>query len=297
MRAFYPAVLTLLALLALNACIAVPVPWFPRDPHKEDLESLLAQEIILREDIVREFGKPWAAWDERSFIYISDRPSSYLVYGGIGGGEEFEMSRRDFVLMFNFDELGTLKDHEVFADTGDRDYCFSNNVCFGQSTDNVPLRPVPVENTEPKLENHGLCTVYLYRDEVADSRTYSSYVDIHLRKDEKGLFTPIGSSVAEGINVWHLEPAAIYEMKANFTVDRYPFKVSESQIRREDQTLRFFCDAGEKVYVRLAVPKSKKKATEFTWVNESTAKEFTKGLPVLLGYYAPELLPYQHSIR
>jgi len=66
---------------------------------------------------LKEFGQPWAAWDERSFIYISDRPSSYLLVGTQTGGGVAAMTRRDFVLMFNFDELGILIDHEAIADT------------------------------------------------------------------------------------------------------------------------------------------------------------------------------------
>ena len=134
--------------LSVVSCMPfiVPLPWFPEDPYKASLQELDGQRAVHRDDIIKNWGQPWAAINDSNLIYISEKPSSqllvgYVAYGGGGDAWVGPMTYRDYVVSFYFDDEGIMKRFDTYADTGNHDFCFDNNVCFSEQTRNVPLKP------------------------------------------------------------------------------------------------------------------------------------------------------------
>ncbi len=170
------------SLVALSACVAVPYPWFPEDPQAKRLEQLASQEIVTRDEVLRTFGRPWAVVEDDHFVYITDKPSSRIIVGLIGGdGAEGPMTWRDFILVFDFDDDGVMTQFDTYRDTGDHTYCFANGICFEPLSKNTPLAPRKLDARAKEFQpTPGLCTAYLYRDDVTQGRSYKGYVDIKL---------------------------------------------------------------------------------------------------------------------
>ena len=130
------AIFTLtVAQFLLVSCIpfAIPLPWFPKDPYKNGLQALEHKNSVHRDDIIYDFGMPWAAINDSNFIYIRDKPSSFIifgvaVYGGGGSADAGPMTHRDYTVSFYFDGEGNMKSFQTYADTGKHDFCFNNDV-------------------------------------------------------------------------------------------------------------------------------------------------------------------------
>jgi len=287
--------------LLIAGCIpiAIPLPWFPEDPFKDGLEALEHQGAVHRDDIIFNWGKPWAAIDDSNLIYIREKPSSMIIvgfvgYGGTGSGDAGPMTHRDYVVSFNFDEKGMLKRFETYADTGNHNYCFENEVCFSEQTRNVPLSPEWMDKQAKQF--HAAteeCTLYLFRQPYQDGASYKEYVDIQLKHIPKyGLKYPfsIGSSVPGGYFRWQLQSGHSYLLTADFNViNSYPFTTHFNHKKRSATSIDVSCERGSIIYLGLVIPKKKKLPVELFVANPQSAQDSILQLKLLAGRYVPQL--------
>lgn len=294
------SVIFVMAQLSISSCIpiAIPLPWFPKDPYKNSLRALENKNSVHRDDIIYGFGMPWAAINDSNFIYISEKPSSFIVvgmvaYGGGGWGDAGPMTYRDYTVSFYFDDEGNMKSYQTYADTGKHDFCFNNGVCFSRQTRNVPLSPGWMDR-EAKLfkASPDECTFYLYRQPYPDGRSYKEYVDIQLAQIPiYGVAHPysVGSSVPGGFFRWQLEPGHTYEVSTDFKIIKsYPFTTHFIHEKRRSPSIDILCVPGGVIYIELVVPKSKKLPVELFASKRQPAQDSIKQLKLLAGKYLPE---------
>jgi len=290
--------------MVLLGCIAVavPVPWFPEDPYQDLLDHFAGQKSLAREEILDSFGEPWVAIGNKTFVYISDKPSSKVLWawgvaspGGASVGESGigDMTHRDFVLVFDFDEDGLMVQLDSYKDSGDHEHCFVNGICFEAQSENTPLAP-PMFDSESKefRPTPGLCTVYLYRDDITHGKTYWGYVDIKLGelRGRQSHAVSAAASVGEGFFRWQVLPGRKYQLIANFEdVNSFPFTVHTGHEERAETRLDFICGEGRIIYFRLAIPKRETRKPELHMMETIAAQTQIKQRHLLMGRYRPEL--------
>ena len=287
--------------ILLSGCIpiVVPVPWFPEDPYKDGLEALAKQSAVSRDQIIQNWGKPWAAINDNNFIYIRDKPSSkvfagYIVYGGGGDGTVETMSYRDYILSFYFDNQGMMQQFETYADTGKHKYCFANDVCFSKETRNVPLSPAWMDREAKQfLASTDECTLYFYRQPYEDGASYKEYVDIQIEQIPNfGLKYPssIGSSVPGGFFRWQLQAGYSYELTTDFTIiESYPFTTNFIHKKRPGMSINILCEPGGMIYIGLMVPNRKDIPAKLVISKAQPAQKIIKQLRLLAGRYLPQI--------
>lgn len=289
------------SLLFLVSCIpiVVPLPWFPEDPYKASLEDLAAQGPVHRDDIIQNWGQPWAAINDNNLIYITDKPSSkilvgYAVYGGGGDGYVGSMTHRDFVVSFYFDDAGIMKRFDTYKDTGKHDFCFGNDVCFSEQTRNVPMSPKWMDREAKQfLALPDDCTLFLFRQPFGDGASYGEYVDIQIEKrqnTESGFARSFGASVPGGFFRWQLQSGYFYKVTADFAmVESYPFTTHFIHKKRPATSINVSCELGGVLYLGLVIPKNKKLPVELFVSKQEPAQDKIKQLQMLAGRYVPRL--------
>jgi hypothetical protein len=254
------------------------VPLFPADPYSDRLGEIEEDGAISRQDILSKFDTPWAEIGQNGFVYISDKPSSALLWGVVGGyvteGGALPMSRRDFIATFDFDSQGMLTGFETYQDSGNHDHCFSNGICFKREQMNVPLAPKWMDAVAKRFEpKTGYCAIYIYRDDYTGGKSYAGYVDIQIAEKKKSIgmaryprtiSRSIGSSVPGGFFKLYFDPQFDHRLTATFApVKSYPFKTNNIQDKRKRVVVHSTCTENQVSYYRLAVPKDKKLDTVF----------------------------------
>jgi len=280
--------------LSMVGCLAIPLPWFPSDPYREPLASLAKTESVTRKEIVKKWGAPWASAGENNLIYVADKTSSILIVGFYGGGGNAgPMTFRDFFVSFIFDDFGVLTQIDTYADTGNHNHCFDDGICFTKETRNVPLMPEHYDQEAKQFkETIDKCTVYMFRKPYSDGSTYKEYVDIQVAVKADSSFssdTPYGTSVPGGYFRWELDAGKTYRLTTDFSaVSNYPFVANFSQPTRAPASTEFQCEPEELIYAALMIPKSKKKAVNWSYPEPETAQESIGRLRLLAGYYLPK---------
>jgi hypothetical protein len=292
---FYPCFFAVLLSLQLFlvGCVVVPLPWFPTDPYKEPLAALALREAVTREEILKSWGTPWASASEYNLMYVTDKTSSFIVAGGVGGnGGGAPMTQRDYFASFYFDEAGLMKRVDTYADTGNHDHCFISGVCFSKSTRNVPLMSEAKDKEAKQFKaSTGKCVVYVFRKPFSDGNSYKEYVDVQLAIKTGGSFssaTSYGASVPGGYFRWELDTGYTYKFIASFSsAAQYPFVTHFAQPKRASSPTEFQCKSDKLIYAALTVPKSRRKAVHWSYPEPESAKELIKDLRQLAGRYLP----------
>ena len=270
--------------LLLNGCFIPPIPWFPTDPHKKPLAALAERDVVTREEILKEWGAPWASAGGHHLIYIADKPSSMV--------DGVPMTQRDFIVSFFFDDEGVMKRFETYADTGNHDHCFADGVCFTKETRNVPLVPERVDKEAKQFQAPSeQCVIYVYRSPFINGSSYSEYVDIRIGKivgTSKSQAMSIGASVPGGYFRWEFEPGHLYYLIADFeAVKKYPFVTHFTQHEREAVVANFQCKPGQSIYAGLVVPMSKDENPLWGFFSPETAQESIRNSRMLAGRVSP----------
>lgn len=254
-------------LLILSGCVpfAIPIPWVPSDPYtpiKEEFEK----GDLSREEILQQMGEPWAAIGDSTFVYMTSKPSSYIlfgvaVYGGGGGADAAKLTTKDFVLIFDFDDRGVAQNFEFYADSLLHEHCFENGVCLSREALNALILPPRFDQDSKLYEAEpNQCSVYVFRD-VPDGRGHSEndYVEILVKKRGADLPLKRAVSVETGYSHWNLPAKSEYTIKTDFQAPRfYPFDTKTRTSKRDDLTLKLQCEPGEQLFVRFVLPSSKR---------------------------------------
>jgi hypothetical protein len=292
----------LVASVFLSACIgAVPIPWFPDDPHEQKIRTLERYQLDV-ENVVKRLGPPWAVLDDSSYVYISSATGSKLLwfygwgvpYTNETGGDAglVSMTDRDYILMINFDDSGVVSNYEIYKDSFSHNHCFDNEICFKPSSLNTPLAPGPQDELAKRFDPvEGQCVFYLFRDSEGPGNSSSDYVDISINISGSNIAEgSFGASVEGGYFRWVVPPRDRYRVFARYHVPAdYPFVTSAHAKYRNRDTLDFSCDPGEIKYIRLYVANSLEDGTEFDMAEANFAQTKIKDLNLLLNSYRHQL--------
>jgi hypothetical protein len=257
---FRPTLASLLAtgpLHILSGCgFAVPIPWAPSDPFTHIKEEFEKGDLS-RGNILEHMGEPWAAIGDRTFVYITSKPSSYLY----DPEDPAVLTTKDFVLIFDFDDRGVAENYESYADSFLHEHCFENGVCLSRKTLNAPLLPSRFDQESKLYEaKPNECSVYVFRD-VPESYGHpeNDYVEILVKK--RGADRPLkrAVSVESGYSHWNLPAQSEYTIETDFKGPRfYPFDTKARTSKRKDLALRLQCEPAELLFVRFVLPSSKR---------------------------------------
>jgi hypothetical protein len=273
--------------LLLASCIAVPIPWFPKNPHAEEIIGFLDEEAVDREEVVARLGQPWANLGLRSFVYLADKRSAYVLvaaYGGSGG--EIPINR-DYFLVIDFDTDGEVVNYETYADSLRHDYCFQNQVCLERETFNVPVAPPAFDLEAKKFEAVAdKCVIYVYRDHEGRGLSENSYVNISVGIDGNPM-RRLATSVEHGFHRFEFPPTMRLEIR--FSLPEYPdvneegwFDNDPATERRTSKTTLLPCAAGEVAFYRLYVPEKNSRPMEFDGVHPVIAEAKISRMKLLL---------------
>lgn len=294
---FGPALAHLVAvgfLLVLAGCVpfAIPIPWAPSDPFADIKKEFEKGELSLA-DILLYMGEPWAAIGDRTFVYVNSKPSSIVLYGVAGyGGESAAdaapMTTKDFVLIIDFDDQGVARNYETYADSLLHEHCFENGVCLARGTLNALLLPPHFDQSSKLFESkQNECSVYFFRDKPeSDVGSENDYVGILVRR--RGADWPLKSavSVESGYSHWILPAQTEYVIETDFLSPRYyPFDTKTRTSNRQNLRKNFKCESGELLFVRFALPSSKRIPTVLEFVSENVGREKVSELRRLMDLY------------
>lgn len=276
-----------LAAEILSSCIAVPVPWFPRNPYPPEQIRFL-EDSVHRTEVVSRLGAPWANLDTRTFVYIADQDSGYILWGVYGGSGGAVPINRDYFLVIDFDEHGLVRHYETWADSLRHQHCFDNGVCLERRTFNIPLAP-PREDAEAKRfePEPGRCVVYVFRDPDGTGLSENTYADIRFQ-DTWSRFRRIATSVEHGFSRLVFTPSKFIQLevsvKAQSLADRQhgPFDNEPPGEKKIPVSKHFSCADGQLRFLRIYVPEKNRASIAFHEVDPDVAQKKMSEMRLLL---------------
>lgn len=279
----------LAATISLTSCIAIPIPWFPRNPHAEEVISFLDDENTSRVEVFRELGQPWANLDSRSLVYLADKRSAYILWGAYGGsGGEIPINR-DYFLVIDFDDSGMVKHYETYSDSLRHHHCFNNGICLKSRSFNIPLAPPELDQEARRLvADNSNCLVFLFRDEEGEGLAENGYLDILFHRGERyRAFRRIATSVEHGFSRLEFKPGSPLELELSMhppdpdnqhgPFDNTPQGEIKKPIRRHVD-----CKAGQMKFFRIYVPEKNNRSIHFHTVDAQTFRQKITGADLLL---------------
>lgn len=273
--------------LILASCIAVPIPWFPSNPHAEEIIGFLDEETVNRKEVVARLGQPWANLGLQSFVYLADKRSAYVlvaVYGGSGG--ELPINR-DYFLVIDFDMDGEVVHYETYADSLRHEHCFQNQICLHRATFNVPVAPPRFDLEAKRFEAvDDKCAIYIYRDDEGQGLSENSYINISVGINGSAL-RRLATSVEYGFHRFEFAPTErlelMFELPSFTEVNQEGwFDNDPATERREPKSVLLPCAAGEVSYYRLYVPEKNSRPIEFDGVQPTIAQAGISRMQLLL---------------
>lgn len=233
-------------------------------------------------------GAPWANLDMRTFVYIADRDSGYILWGGYGGSGAAIPINRDYFLVIDFDENGLVQRHEAWADSLRHKHCFENKVCLDRKTFNIPHAPPELDADAKRFDAvPGRCVVYVYRDSDGTGLSENTYADIRFQ-DTWSHLRRIATSVEHGYSRLVFTPSKFIQLevsvKAHSIADKEhgPFDNEPPGEKKIPVSKHFACADGEVHYLRIYVPERNRTSIAFHEVQASVAQKKMSEMKLLL---------------
>ena len=274
--------------LVMSSCVAVPVPWFPKNPYTSEQIEFLEAEDVSRVEVVSKLGTPWANLDEKTFVYLANKNSAFIIVAVYGGGGGDQPINRDYFLVIDFNEAGFVSGFETYSDSLRHNFCFENGICLQSKTFNIPLAPTELDEQAKKFEAvDDKCVVYVFRDTDGVGMSENAYTDIRSPHGDFK-FRRLATSVEHGYSRFEFAPDKFLRMQAEtqpppLSGDEHgPFDNDPAGEKKPPSNLVFTCLAGEVYYLRIYVPERNDRPIQFDPVEAELAKAKIKEAKLLL---------------
>ena len=265
-------------LLVMSSCIAVPVPWFPKNPYPPEQIEFLDAKDVSRVEVVEMLGPPWANLDGKTFVYLASKNSAFIVVAVYGGGGGEQPINRDYFLVIDFNEGGIVSGYETYSDSLRHNFCFENGICLESRTFNIPLAPTELDEQAKLFEPvDDKCVVYVYRDTDGVGMSENAYADIRSPRG-RYKFRRLATSVEHGYSRFEFAPSKFLRMQAEthpppVSGDEHgPFDNNPAGEKKPLSNLVITCLAGEINYLRMYIPERNDSPIQFHPVEAEVAK-------------------------